>query len=88
MTERAGTMTPTEAAASALMAELQNNGLAVLPQDKLGTAAVLIRDAIDAAVAAQTDRLRSLLRRIDDVTAWETTPLGRGFQEEIEAALR
>ena len=32
--------------------------------------------------------LEALLRRIDAVTAWETTPLGRGFQEEIEAALR
>ena len=31
--------------------------------------------------------LESLLRRIDDVTHWETTPLGRGFQDEIEAAL-
>jgi hypothetical protein len=31
--------------------------------------------------------LESLLRRIDAVTTWETTPLGRAFQEEIEEAL-
>lgn len=32
--------------------------------------------------------LEALLRRIDAVIAWETTPLGRAFQEELEAALR
>lgn len=31
--------------------------------------------------------LEALLRRIDNVTQWETHPLGRSFQEEIEAAL-
>lgn len=31
--------------------------------------------------------LEALLRRIDNVTTWETHPLGRSFQEEIEAAL-
>lgn len=38
--------------------------------------------------ANEIEHLRSLLKRIDDVTAWETTPLGRGFQDEVEAALR
>lgn len=32
--------------------------------------------------------LEGVLRRIDAVTTWETTPLGRSFQDEIEAALR
>lgn len=32
--------------------------------------------------------LVSLLRRIDAVVVWESTPLERGFQEEIERALR
>jgi hypothetical protein len=32
--------------------------------------------------------LLDLIRRADNVIAWETTPLGRGFQEEIEAALK
>lgn len=32
--------------------------------------------------------LEALLRRIDNVITWETTPLGRQFQEELEAALR
>lgn len=31
--------------------------------------------------------LEALLRRIDAVITWETTPLGRGFQDEIEAIL-
>ena len=31
--------------------------------------------------------LEALLRRIDNVTLWETHPLGRCFQQEIEAAL-
>ena len=36
---------------------------------------------------AEIARWRALLRKIDAVTVWETTPLGRGFQEEIERAL-
>ena len=39
------------------------------------------------AATQEIERLRSLLRRIDDVITWETTPLGRDFQEEIEAAI-
>jgi hypothetical protein len=31
--------------------------------------------------------LEALLRRIDAVVTWETTPLGRGFQDEIETVL-
>lgn len=37
--------------------------------------------------ANEIEHLRSILRRIDDVTTWETTPLGRRFQDEVEAAL-
>lgn len=42
---------------------------------------------VRADAAEEITRLRSLLQRIDAVTVWETTPLGRGFQDEIEAAL-
>lgn len=39
--------------------------------------------------ANEIDLLRGLLRRADDVTAWETVPhLGYAFQDEVEAALR
>ena len=41
-------------------------------------------DARDHRIA----ELEALLRRIDAVVTWETTPLGRHFQEEVEAALR
>lgn len=44
--------------------------------------AELLEDAAD-----EIERLRSLLKRIDDVTTWETTPLGRKFQDEVEGAL-
>ena len=37
--------------------------------------------------ANEIEHLRGLLKRIDDVTTWETTPLGRGFQDEVEAAM-
>lgn len=45
--------------------------------------ATLMEDA-----ATRIAELESLLHRIDAVTTWETTPLGRGFQGEIDAALR
>jgi hypothetical protein len=37
--------------------------------------------------ADEIEALRALLKRIDDVTTWKTTPLGSRFQEEVEAAL-
>ena len=39
------------------------------------------------SAADEIERLRELLRRADAVVTWETTPNGRGFQDEIEAAL-
>jgi hypothetical protein len=38
--------------------------------------------------ADEIESLRYLLRRIDAVTTWEMMPFGRGFQEQIEDALR
>jgi hypothetical protein len=40
-----------------------------------------------AAIERRNADLEALLRRIDAVITWETTPLGREFQDEIEAAL-
>ena len=42
----------------------------------------------EAWAADRITELESLLHRIDAVIAWETTPLGRAFQHEMEAALR
>lgn len=47
--------------------------------------------AADSVMLRQAERiaeLETLLRRIDAVIIWETTPLGRSFQDEIEAALK
>ncbi len=49
--------------------------------------APFIDDHVKNAIR-QRNKARELLRRIDAVITWETTPLGRGFQEEIEAALK
>ena len=48
--------------------------------------AALVRDKAerDKRIA----QLEALLRRIDAVITWETTPLGRAFQDELEATLR
>lgn len=43
-----------------------------------------VLDETDERIA----ELEALLRRIDAVTTWETTPLGRHFQDELDAALR
>lgn len=40
------------------------------------------------ALLARIVELEALLRRIDAVITWETTPLGQSFQDEVEAALR
>lgn len=55
-----------------------------------GQGSILISDATLALIAAadEIERLRALLKRIDAVTTWETTPLGRHFQDEVEAALQ
>jgi seryl-tRNA(Sec) selenium transferase len=37
--------------------------------------------------ADEIESLRAMLRRIDDCITWETTPLGRQFQGEVEAIL-
>lgn len=55
-----------------------------------GRAAVADAQAAITAAAANRYRvaeLEAMLRRIDAVIAWETTPLGRGFQDELDAAL-
>jgi hypothetical protein len=46
-------------------------------------------EAVISQAADEIERLRDLLRRIDEVSVWEIgiTRVDRGIQEEIEAAL-
>lgn len=43
--------------------------------------------AMHDEAADEIEALRAMLRRIDNLTTWETTPLGRDFQEEVDAIL-
>lgn len=52
----------------------------------IGKFELINRDGAEAA--DRIEKLMALLRRIDAVTTWEVTPLGREFQTIIEAALR
>lgn len=53
---------------------------------RIGEHEPINRDGVEAA--ERIEKLTALLRRIDAVTTWEDTPLGRDFQPIIEAALR
>ena len=53
------------------------------PHDNLA-----VHRAVWDMTQARIAELEALLRCIDAVIIWETTPLGRAFQDELEATLR